>query len=117
MQYLIWGTCARRKAEITPDDVIASTVEIVKRGLPRPVVGTNDRCSATCGIFEFYANNFLDAKGVADHLPELGFVVALWIKTLAGLDSEADTSAKPHWFFVRTRNRMSEALNGGNIYN
>ncbi|PXF41522.1 putative family 31 glucosidase [Gracilariopsis chorda] len=104
LQYPIWSTWARYKADVTQDDVIAFAEEIVKRGLPRSVMGIDDRWSTKYGDFQFDSDKFPDPKGMIDHLHELGFLVTLWITPFADLDSEAVTSAETESFFVKTRN-------------
>ncbi|CAN8073934.1 unnamed protein product [Agarophyton chilense] len=100
----IWSTWARYKADVTQKDVIAFAKEIAQRGLPRSVMGIDDRWSTKYGDFQFDSNKFPDPKAMVDQLHNLGFLVTLWITPFADLDSNAVTNEETAKFFVKTRN-------------
>ncbi|KAI0562112.1 alpha-glucosidase family GH31 [Gracilaria domingensis] len=99
----IWSTWARYKAEVTQENVIKFAREIASRGLPRSVMGIDDRWSTKYGDFEFDSKKFPDPKAMVDELHDMGFLVTLWITPFADLDSEAVTSEETAQFFVKTR--------------
>ena len=101
MKYPIWSTWARYKDAVTQADVLEFANDIVDRGLPRSIMGIDDRWSVKYGDLEFDKTKFPHPREMIDKLHELGFVVTLWVTPFANTDSEAVRSHPE--FFVRTR--------------
>lgn len=102
MQYPIWSTWARYKDAVCQQDVIQFANEIVARGLPRSVMGIDDRWSVKYGDLGFDAQKFPDPKAMVHQLHHMGFKVTLWVTPFANLDSNA-VCGEGRKYFVKTK--------------
>ena len=101
MEYPIWSTWARYKDAVTQEDVLHFAKDIVDRGLPRSVMGIDDRWSVKYGDLDFDKVKFPDPAGMVKQLHEMGFLVTLWVTPFANTDSEAVTNEKTRNYFVK----------------
>lgn len=102
MRAPIWSTWARYKAEVTQEDVMEFARDIVRRELPRSVMGIDDRWSVKYGDLEFDKVKFPDPAGMVRELQELGFAVTLWVTPFANVDSAAVCTEETRKYFVHT---------------
>lgn len=102
MRYPIWSTWARYKDAVRQQDVIEFANEIVSRGLPRSVMGIDDRWSVKYGDLGFDMDKFPNPKAMVDELHRMGFKVTLWVTPFANLDSNA-VRKDGRKYFVRTK--------------
>lgn len=102
MKYPIWSTWARYKAAVTQTDVLSFANDIVEKGLPRSVMGIDDRWSVKYGDLEFDKEKFPDPAAMIHELHELGFFVTLWITPFANTDSQAVLNPGSRKYFVHT---------------
>ena len=89
MKYPIWSTWARYKDVGTKKDVLNFAHGIYDRGLPRSVMGIDDRWSFKYEDLDFDKEKFPDPAPMDRELHDLGFTVTVWVITFANTNSEA----------------------------
>lgn len=123
MRWPIWSTWARYKDKVNQDDVIEFAHDIVRRGLPRSIMGIDDRWSVKYGDLKFDEDKFPDPRAMVDQLHQMGFKVTLWVTPFANLDSDAvslerqslrspDTGSRDQktLHFVKTKSKSPDLL-------
>ena len=102
MKNPIWSTWARYKDAVTQKDVLDFAHDIVDRGLPRSVMGIDDRWSVKYGDLDFDKEKFPDPAAMIRELHDLGFIVTVWVVPFANTNSEAISNPETRKYFVHS---------------
>lgn len=99
MEYPIWSTWAKFKADINQDKVLSFATQIAENNLPRSVMGIDDCWSTAYGELCFDPVKFPDPAEMVRQLHQLGFMVTLWVTPFANVTSAplTDLTTQKHY--------------------
>lgn len=105
IQYPIWSTWARYKADVNENVVDDFTDEIVDNEFPNSQVEIDDNWETCYGSAEFDTSKFPNITQLVDKLKQKGFRVTLWIHPFINEGCEpAYTLAQTNSYFVKNLN-------------
>ncbi|XP_029165481.1 myogenesis-regulating glycosidase-like [Nylanderia fulva] len=102
IQYPVWSTWARYKANVTEERVEAYADEIVANQFSNSQIEIDDNWETCYGSAEFNPTKFPDITALTQRLKQKGFRVTLWIHPFINLGCEpAYSTALNNSYFVK----------------